>query len=70
MKFIRYGDLKAFRQKHHESCPKVSEYSHAPPRRKGFFAFPFAFFDRFYIMCHPANIAMKQAFGGRRSSAR
>ena len=38
MKFIRYGDLKAFRQKQHEKCPKVSEYPHAPPRRKGFFA--------------------------------
>ncbi len=60
MKFIRYGDLKAFKQKHHEKCPKVSEYPHAPPRRKGFFAFPFAFFDRFYIMCHPACEAHSQ----------
>lgn len=60
MKFIRYGDLKAFRQKQHEKCPKVSEYPHAPPRRKGFFAFPFAFFDRFYILCHPACEAHSQ----------
>ena len=60
MKFIRYGDLKAFKQKQYRKCPGVSEYPHAPPRRRGFFAFPFAFFDRFYIMCHPACEAHSQ----------
>ena len=60
MKFIRYGDLKAFDQKQYEKCPGVSEYPHTPPRRKGFFAFPFAFFDRFYILYHPACEAHSQ----------
>ena len=54
MKFIRYGDLKAFEQTRHKKCPGVDEYPHSPPRRRGFFAFPYAFFDQFYIMRRPA----------------
>ena len=70
MKFIRYGDLKAFTQKQYEKCPGVSEYPHAPPRRNGFFAFPLAFFDRFYIMCHPACEAHSQMMYLRDKSRR
>ena len=70
MKFIRYGDLKAFDQRQYEKCPGVSEYPHAPPRRRGFFAFPYAFFDRFYIMCHPACEAHSQMVYLRDKSGR
>ncbi len=56
MKFIRFGDLKAFRQKRYKKCPDVEEYPHAPPRAKGFFAFPYGFVDMGYVtaMAHPA----------------
>ena len=54
MKFIRFGDIKAFEQKYYKRCPGIDEYAHAPPRRKGFFAFPYAFFDPCYIVRHPA----------------
>ena len=54
MKFIRFGDIKAFEQKYYKRCPCIDEYAHAPPRRKGFFAFPYAFFDPCYIIRHPA----------------
>ena len=54
MKFIRFGDIKAFEQKYYKRCPGIDEYAHAPPRRKGFFAFPYAFFDPCYIIRHPA----------------
>ena len=70
MKFIRYGDLKAFDQKQYEKCPGVSEYPHTPPRRKGFFAFPFGFFDRFYILYHPACEAHSQMVYLRDKSGR
>ena len=54
MKFIRFGDIKAFEQKYYKRCPSIDEFAHAPPRRKGFFAFPYAFFDPCYIVRHPA----------------
>lgn len=54
MKFIRYGDLKAFEQVNYKRIPNVDEYPHAPPRKKGMFAFPYCFFDSFYIMRRPA----------------
>ena len=54
MKFIRFGELKAFTQKRPKKCPDADEYAHCPPREKGFFAFPYAFFDDEYIMQHPA----------------
>ncbi len=60
MKFIRFGDLKALKQRHYEKIPDASEYANAPPRQRGFFAFPYAFFDRCYIMCHPACEAHSQ----------
>ena len=37
MKFIRFGDIKAFEQKYYKRCPCIDEFAHAPPRRKGFF---------------------------------
>ena len=55
MKFVRFGDMKAFEQKLHRACPNIDQSPHRPPRRKGFFAFPYAFFDRFYIICRPAS---------------
>ena len=54
MKFIRFGDIKAFEQKYYKRYPRINEFAHAPPRRKGFFAFPYAFFDPCYIVNHPA----------------
>ena len=54
MKFIRFGDLKAFRQKRYKKCPDVEEYPHAPPRPRGFFAFPYGFYDPYFMMRHPA----------------
>jgi len=54
MKFIRFGDLKAFEQKMYKKSPAVDEYTHCPPRRRGFFAFPYGFFDSSYIINHPA----------------
>lgn len=54
MKFIRFGDLKAFEQKMYKKSPAPDEYKHCPPRRRGFFAFPYGFFDRSYIINHPA----------------
>ena len=54
MKFIRYGDLKAFEQVNYKRIPNVDEYPHAPPRKKGMFAFPYCFHDSFYIMRRPA----------------
>ena len=54
MKFIRFGDLKAFEQKMYKKSPAVDEYAHCPPRRRGFFAFPYGFFDGEYIFTHPA----------------
>lgn len=55
MKFIRYGDLKAFEQKLYKKSPALDEYPHSPPRRRGFFAFPYGFFDEEYIYMHPAS---------------
>lgn len=55
MKFIRFGDIKAFEQKCYKRCPRVDEFVHAPPRRRGFFAFPYAFFDPSYIIQHPVS---------------
>ena len=55
MKFIRFGDIKAFEQKCYKRCPRVDEFVHAPPRRRGFFAFPYAFFDSRYIVDHPVS---------------
>ena len=54
MKFIRFGDLKAFEQKMYKKSPAVDEYAHCPPQRRGFFAFPYGFFDDEYIFTHPA----------------
>lgn len=55
MKFIRFGDIKAFEQKCYKRCPRINEFVHAPPRRRGFFAFPYAFFDSCYIINHSAS---------------
>ncbi len=49
MKFVRFGDLKAFKQMLYKACPDEDEYPHCPPRKKGFFAFPYAFADFFYL---------------------
>lgn len=57
MKFIRFGELQAFDQIRYQKCPGGTGYPHDPPRPRGFFAFPYAFFDRFYLMCHPAREA-------------
>ena len=55
MKFIRFGDLKAFEQKRYKRCPDVDEFKHCPPRRRGFFAFPYGFLDQSYLVHHPAS---------------
>ncbi len=54
MKFIRFGNLKAFEQKRYKKTPALDEYTHCPPRRRGFFAFPYGFLDSSYIINHPA----------------
>ena len=52
MKFIRYGILKAFDHPDWDDDPNDD---HAPPRRYGFYAFPYAFHDAFYMVRKPAS---------------
>ena len=52
MKFIRYGILKAFDHPDWDDNPNDD---HAPPRRYGFYAFPYAFHDAFYMVHKPAS---------------
>ena len=52
MKFIRYGILKAFDHPDWDDDPNDD---HAPPRRYGFYAFPYAFHDAFYMVHKPAS---------------
>lgn len=47
MKFMRYGGLSPVRQTHYDS--KMERY-HAPPARKGLYAFPFPFGVNHYII--------------------
>lgn len=55
MKFVRYGLLKDYEQKWYKRVPDVDEWTCAPPRKKGMFAFPYGFHDAFYIHCRPAS---------------
>lgn len=55
MKFIRYGNLKAYRQQQYVASPEAGQWPCLPPRPKGFFAFPYGYKDGFYLKKHPAS---------------
>jgi len=59
MKFIRYGGLNAIKQKHYKTGENKT--FHNPPVRKGFYAFPYPYIDKFLLTAtnKPGHISNK-----------
>lgn len=58
-KFVRFGALKAQKQKHYISDVEERTF-HSPPAKYGFFAFPHHYIEEFLLMgLHPSNPTSK-----------
>lgn len=59
MKFVRFGGLSPVKQTHYDTSDEKS--FHNPPRRRGLYAFPYPYIERFLLGAtdDPSNISHK-----------
>lgn len=62
MRFIRYGGLSPLKQDHYKTGDDKT--FHNPPVKKGFYAFPYPYVERFLLTAtnHPSHISNKSSW--------